>query len=888
MMRAEEEINSLSMNVQQIIKKQGWAEKKEGSIFVYEFEKDPDTLKIFLTETDSELDKLKNKLWNIYYSRVLIYKQNGNQYKVWTNNQSPQNEGCSFSGESFDERISPIEYWDRYITKTPRNTVDKKLEESILAVFRELDKKYTNKDDLISIILACTFIRFLEDRNLSDVSGQLINALSSKDNAVELFKEYNGLHNGMLFKQNTLYELDDDTCRALKNFLEANLFNQKSLFHFDFKYIPIELISNIYEKLLTEKLGKKQKKDQGVAYTPPKLASYLTKEAFKQIDQKMTKKSLPSIKIGDLSTGSGIFLVLSFRELLKRINGNMSFRQKKKILEESFYGIDLDESAINITTFSLYIELLEYEKNKKLSPDDKFPILKNNIKSQDALSYSECDFDLIIGNPPWGSRPDYFEKIKGKEFSKNIANKESAQIFVNIAIEKLKDNGTLAFVLPSKSFYNPQSFDFRNFLMKNMIIKEFVDFSPIRSHVFRNHVEASVIVGEKNNHPFHSYSIPVRRVINEADYLYFNHVSGNTNNIDSYYLQSRNDSWQVAIRGGNMAALFINRLTNNYISLGKVVKNITTGYQGCLKGNGAQTISESQRGGFSTPIIYDPGKKYYCARSKKASPSHKLLDNSFIENECLIIYKKYKFHKANRLRVSLKPRGTSFSEYFVGIMTNDKDLLYFLATLLTSRAVMFFVNMTGATTPLLSKEERNPKINRLDIKKIPIPKRYSEFTDIIKIGKKLIDSNFSNLSELQDNIDAEVERMFQVDVLEKYVMRQWEKITKRKKIDSYDKRLKSYQRGFEYILDSYGLPKPKKWGDPKIINGVEIISFSETAKQPDITDKIRQKIRDIVTAKRDMDFEFVADSQGVIVRREKNNCGFLTGLLDAELILSNL
>jgi len=365
-------------------------------------------------------------------------------------------------------------------------------------------------------------------------------------------------------------------------------------------------------------------------------------------------------------------------------------------------------------------------------------------------------------------------------------------------------------------------------------------------------------------------------------------ISGNTNNIDSNFLQSRNDSWQIAIRGGNMAALFINRLAKNYTSLGEVVKDITTGYQGHLKDDDNKTISETQGGIFSMPIIYDLGKTYYCAKLKKASSSHKLLDNSFIKNECLIMYKKYKFHKTNRLLVSLKQQEMSFSEYFVGIMTDDKDLLYFLATLLTSRVVMFFVNMTGTTTPLLSEEERNPKINKLDIKKIPFPKEYSKFTDIIEIGKKLIDSNFNNLPELQDDIDAEVEKMLQVDVLEKYIIKQWEKITKRKKMNSYDTRLKSYQNGFEYMLNSYNLPKPKKWGDPQIINGVEVISFSETTKQPDISNKIKQKIKDIVIAKKDMDFEFINDSQGVIVRREKNNYGFLTGLLDAELILSNL
>jgi len=883
------------MNVQQIIKQQGWTERKEGNIFVYEFEKDSDTLKIFLADTKIKLDELKNKLWNTYYSRVLIYKQDSNRYKIWTNNQSPENESRDFDDKSFDEETSPIEYWGEYITKAPKNTVDKKLEESILTVFRELNDKYSKEDDLISIILACTFIRFLEDRNLTEVSDKLIDVLSSKENTINLFKTYNDLHNGTLFKQKTLYSLDDETCQTLKNFLENNMSSQKSLFGFNFKYIPIELISNIYEKLLAEKLGKKQKKNQGVTYTPPKLASYLTKRAFKQLDQKIDKKNFSKIKIGDLSTGSGIFLVLSFRELLKRTAKQMSFEEKKKILKESFYGIDLDESAINITIFSLYVELLGTEK-RKLSTQNKFPILKNNLKPQDTLSYSEHNnfFNLVIGNPPWKGRDNNsFDEIRDRKFKDSICNKEIAQMFVQIGLEKLKNGGILAQILPSAGFYNPQSFKFRNSVFKKTIIKEFVDFSPIRNIVFKNNnVEPSIFIAQKNNNYINHYTVPMRRVTNKADYLYFNHISGNTNNIDSNFLQSRNDSWQIAIRGGNMAALFINRLTENNVSLGDVVKKITTGYQGSLKNYSnkriIKTINESQGEIFSTPIIYDPAKWYYCAKSRKASSSHKLLDKSFIDNECLIIYKKYKFHKANRLLISLKPKNVSFGEYFIGINPKDKDLLYFLSALLTSRMIMLFVNMTSTTMPLLASEQKNPKLCKLDLKKIPFPKKYYQFVDIIKIGKELINSNFNNLPELQNSIDSEVEKIFQVDVLEKYVIKQWEKMTKRKNMDSDKIRIESYQNGFEYMLNSYNLPKPKKWGAPKIINGVAVISFSETAKQPSINKKIEQKIKDIVTAKSNMEFEFITDSQGIIVRRAENNYGFLTGLLDAELILSSL
>ncbi len=878
------------MNIQQIIKRQGWEESKQNS-GIYELEKDVDTIKIYLEDRKDNIEELKDKLWNAYYSRVLIYKNFSNDYIIWSNSQSPKSEGVDFKEKPFDEKISPIEYWDEYISKTSKNAVDKKLKESILTVFRRLNKEHPKrKDDLISIILACTFVRFLEDRNLTDIKTELVNALESKKETVALFNEYDELHNGILFKNNVLSVLDNNSCKILKSFLEDDLFPQKSFFRFDFRYIPIELISNIYEELLTEKLGAEEKKDQGIAYTPPRLANYVTKQAFKQLDKKFDGQDFSNIKIGDLSVGSGIFLVLSFRELLKRLdskkNNKKTFKEKKDILENSFYGMDSDESAIKITKFSLYVELLGNRKNnKRLASKNKFPILEN-IKKDDTLRYRQKDnfFDLVIGNPPWKSSAKSLKKIEKSKFSKDIGNKELAQMFVHIGLKKLKNNGVLTMVLPTATFYNETSFNFRNSILTNSIVKEFIDFSSIRSHIFKNSVETSVVVIEKKNNNG-SYIIPMRRVTNKADYLYFNHISGNTNNIDSSFLQSRNDSWQIAIRGGNMAALLIERLNRDYSNIKNVVgsKNITTGYQGTI----GETISNNKNNLFSTPLIYDLDKKYYCVKSKKARKSHKLLNQSFIDSECLIISKIYKFKKTNRLPVLLKPKDFAFYEYFIGINPEKKDLLHFLSALLVSRMAMFFINMICTTMPLFASEQKNAKLCKSDFVKIPFPEEYSEYKNIINMGHKLIDSKFDNLQKIQDDIDKEIERIYKISNLEKKVIKQWEVMTERKKLSSNN--LKNYQFGFEYMLDSYDLPKPKKWNpNSRIINGVEIISFSENNILPEINSKVKEKISNIIIAKKEMDYEFTTSSRCVIMRREKSNYGFLTGLLDAELILSSL
>ncbi len=873
------------MTMYKIIKGQGWKKIKEDKgIKQFELEDGRDTLKIYLAKnTDSSLIKsIKEQLWNEYYSRVLLYKNNNkNKFFIWTNNQSPEKDGEVYDEKPFNESISPVDYWDRYISKSSKNTVDKMLEKNILIIFEELRKKY-KEDDAIQIILACTFICFLEDRNITDVKNDLITSLESKTNTIKLFNEYKVLHNGMLFKSKVLQKIDEDTCELLLKFFKNKLSAQPGLFDFNFKYIPVELISSVYEKLLTEKLGQKKKKDQGIAYTPPKLANFVVKEAFKEIKNKQIDFS--KLKIADLSVGSGIFLVLSFRKLLEELNRNTkkTFNQKVKILINSLYGIDLDSSAKDITIFSLYVELLENE-NKKLSQSNKFPIL-NNIKKLDTLKFLEKNnfFDLIIGNPPWKSRDDSsYSKIIKRKFVGDICNKELSQIFTHISLEKIKEGGILSLILPTAIFYNPGSFKFRNSILDKSIIKSFIDFSALRSILFKNSVEASVLVAEKDcSNAKQNYTVVVKRALNKADYLYFNHVSGEINYINSNFLKSRNDSWQIATRGGNPASVIIKRLSNDFDSLGNIIgsSNISKGYQG-TKGD---TIQKNITSKCKTKLIYNPDEICYCNELKKSSNSHALLKGEFIKNECLLVYARYKFK--DRLNVLFKKNNVSFSEYFIGLKIKEKEKFYFTACLLSSRLAMFFVNMVSTTAPLLPSEQKNPKFSISDIKNLPFLSDYKKYTTLLKIGKILIANEFKNLKQVQQKIDNEIEKIFKVNNFERHVLKKWEIITGRKK--SNGDLFKEYQAGFEKMLSDFSLEKPNKWNITEK-NGVQIISF--TGDNKFATLKNNNKIfNEVLTAKKNIGYKFVTDNRGIILRRKNNNFGYMTGLSDAEYILSTI
>ncbi|MFH1098045.1 MAG: hypothetical protein ABH886_02665 [Candidatus Desantisbacteria bacterium] len=91
-----------------------------------------------------------------------------------------------------------------------------------------------------------------------------------------------------------------------------------------------------------------------------------------------------------------------------------SFEEKTQIMKKSIFGIDIDEKAIPIAIFSLYLALLENEDVKQISEDInqgkiKLPRLKgeNLIHANslfDSTIFDNQKFNCIVGNPPWGAK----------------------------------------------------------------------------------------------------------------------------------------------------------------------------------------------------------------------------------------------------------------------------------------------------------------------------------------------------------------------------------------------------------------------------------------------------------------------------------------------------
>ncbi|RKM87689.1 hypothetical protein D7036_24850, partial [Aquimarina sp. BL5] len=275
---------------------------------------------------------------------------------------------------------------------------------------------------------------------------------------------------------------------------------QPSLFNvYDFEIIPVELISNIYESFLGntvfskgEIVTKLSKQNQVKAfYTPPFLVDYVLSQTVKP---HLGKSNITKCKILDPSCGSGIFLVESLRRIIdkeiKVEEASFSNGLKKELisndrlwelLEDNIYGIDIDQNAIEITIFSLYITLLDYKTHPKEIENFEFRPLRN----KNLFGGSEADFfntdnpfnklfkkkvklDFIVGNPPWGAvlKSNYVNYIKERALAEKqkepkavrlaIGNKEISQAFMVRVDDLIQSNAQtkICFIVTGKNLYN--------------------------------------------------------------------------------------------------------------------------------------------------------------------------------------------------------------------------------------------------------------------------------------------------------------------------------------------------------------------------------------------------------------------------------------------------
>lgn len=394
-----------------------------------------------------------------------------------------------------------------------QNRVDKYLVESLVNTAQQLEKQGLEIDFIHKIILRSLFLLYLEDRGATDdrLYSQIkkgaksyFDLLNDTKATYQLYERLEEYFNGNIFTIEKGEKITFDQLQLIKKcFISGNdstaqvqLFENWRLF--DFSIIQIELLSEIYENFLF-KTDPSQKKRTGTYYTPPALVEFILNE---KLPINKTEKNY-NVKVLDPSCGSGIFLVESFKRLVKRYENQhkeklSDFDKLKKLLTDNIFGIELHQQAIKVAAFSLYLALVDQLDPKTLWQKKKhrLPNLINNPKDkslkkqgknlfcrdtiQQNIEIESIDFNLVIGNPPFGTT-DLQKSVRSYCDNYGFA-KEMVLPFLHKAT-KFAPKGEIALIFNTKVLTNTGGTyqSFRKWLFNDCYVEKVFNFSILRN-----------------------------------------------------------------------------------------------------------------------------------------------------------------------------------------------------------------------------------------------------------------------------------------------------------------------------------------------------------------------------------------------------------------------
>lgn len=353
---------------------------------------------------------------------------------------------------------------------------------------------------------------------------------------------------------------------------------------YEFSMISTEILGNIYEQFLGKvirltdghqaKVEDKPevKKAGGVFYTPQYIVEYIVDNTIAELLKGKTPNQVSKLRFVDPACGSGSFLLGAYQKLLdwhldyytslEKPPKNaiyigrdgiprLTIQEKKRILVNNIYGVDIDSQAVEVTKLSLLLKVLEdenkdvLEAQQKLIQERALPYLGDNIRCGNSLIgtdildsndlsleelhninpfdweeefpeiFEHGGFDAVIGNPPWGAAFSDIEleylKEKNSEIVVRMIN--SFLYFTYEFSKKLNKNGLFGMIVPDVILYQSSYLLLRQFLIKNFHISKLLNMGM---NVFKGVNQPSAIIIFKNKEEYNS-KIIVGNFINVSE-----------------------------------------------------------------------------------------------------------------------------------------------------------------------------------------------------------------------------------------------------------------------------------------------------------------------------------------------------------------------------------
>ena len=412
------------------------------------------------------------------------------------------------------------------------------------------------------------FLRICEDRGMELYGGlmALKNGTDIYKRLFHLFRKADEKYNSGLFHFHK--EKDRENCDTLTPSLLIDDKPLKEIFKnlyypespYEFSVLPADILGQVYERFLGKvirlttghqaRIEEKPevRKAGGVYYTPDYIVAYIVKNTVGRLVE--GKKPGPrggvsNLKILDPACGSGSFLIGAYQFLLDwhrdeyikdgpedwskgktpRIyqspkgEWRLTTDERKRILLNNIYGVDIDHQAVEVTKLSLLLKVLEGEdeqsigKQMRMFQERVLPDLSNNIKcgnsligpdfySQQQMSFFDEEelfkvnafdwqaefndimkgggFDAVIGNPPYVRQEGLmdFKPYFERQYSTYNGVADLYVYFIEKGVSILKQGGYFSYIVANKWLRANYGKSLRQW-MKQQHIHEIIDFGAL-------------------------------------------------------------------------------------------------------------------------------------------------------------------------------------------------------------------------------------------------------------------------------------------------------------------------------------------------------------------------------------------------------------------------
>lgn len=372
-------------------------------------------------------------------------------------------------------------------------------------------EEFKGIDERLQQLFAQLFVlRVIEDRKLSSSIPPLSTIVTGDDSANKsALKEIFEIASREI--QSDLYS--SASFRDIPGFILAGIIND--LYRprhlpavnrrYNFAWLSADVLGRAYEKYLATTLIPSRildpqlriwhsplrgvartsvQRTRGAYYTPEYVVRFLTEEALDRCPPRVNKKGRVEIPtILDPACGSGSFLTAALDGLIRRLRAiDTNTNWGKRLVDgQHLCGVDIDPRAVTLARLSLWLRLAEEPSPLPL------PRLHRSIVVGDSLSATPWEglpsaFDIVLGNPPFMSylraqpREDLAQRFRVAQ-----GRFDTAYLFLELAISKLRVGGQLAMVAPNRVFTARDASTLRAMLADETTISAIVDFESNRA-----------------------------------------------------------------------------------------------------------------------------------------------------------------------------------------------------------------------------------------------------------------------------------------------------------------------------------------------------------------------------------------------------------------------